>query len=278
MERSNKSMKCISAVILLAVSPLAIANEKNTIDMSTLLLENHIKINDVLDNESPIHPQYAKVRIDECSKNNLSIKTNHYGNSIEVEVPYSSSGKQNVRCEVVIHDVLQRDKEFKLSYRFKVNDNRYSSLVDPTWFSLMQFHSFPDSGEVWRCPILALESNNGTLRMFNRWDQKKKSKTPNGTCASHENSIRSRTIFRYIPYDSNQWYKFELEGTLSYTNNKNICLTASIDDAIIGKSCGPNTFYDSKQPYLKLGVYKPTSWRLQNDIRVEYKDIEYVQY
>ncbi len=261
------------------IANMAFANvEEDAVDLSELLLGQQVKITGNLETNHKKHPQIPILKVDECSKHNLALKTNYYGDSVELMLPYAESGYQKKRCEIVVHGALRRNKEFKLSYHFKVNDNRYSELVDPKWFALMQFHNKPNKNEAWRCPILALESYNGTLRMFNRWDSQQISTTVNGTCANAGNSIQSRVMFRDIPYEANRWYKFEIEGELAWEDDSDVCLTVRLDDAEIAYECGPNTFNDWYQPYLKFGIYKPTTWRLYNEVRVEYKDIEYVQY
>lgn len=278
----NETIKTLSKTALIATianGSNAFANTDNqTINMPDLLLDQKISISGNLDTKDRKHPQIPIIKADECSKNNLSVKTNHYGESIEVVLARAKSGYQKKRCELVVHGALRREKEFKLSYNFKINDNRYSDEVDPTWFALMQFHSKPNKNEAWRCPILALESHDGTLRMFNRWDSQQVSTTVNGTCADDGNSIQSRTMFRDIPYESDRWYKIEIAGQLSWQDDTEACLTVSIDDAVVAEECGPNTFNDWYQPFLKFGVYKPTTWRLDKEIRVEYKNIEYIQY
>ncbi|WP_104400839.1 heparin lyase I family protein [Vibrio penaeicida] len=175
------------------------------------------------------------------------------------------------RCEFAIQDVVKRDTPFKFSFDFKTNDNfaHYSQ-----WHSYFQLHSVPDQGEAWRCPIMALESVNGTLRMFNRWDENQISVTKNGSCGGAGNSIEYRKLFSDYYYEADSWYNVEISGELSH--NKDACLTVKINDEVLSDVCGPNTFNDIQKPYIKFGIYKPTSWEVDNEeIELSVKNIRY---
>ncbi|WP_104402833.1 heparin lyase I family protein [Vibrio penaeicida] len=177
--------------------------------------------------------------------------------------------KGRKRCEIAVQKGLERDKPFSLSFRFLVNDTyQYSNQ----WHSYFQIHSFPDKGESWRCPIMALETKNGKLRMYNRWDQKKISSTKRGSCAANGNSIRSRTLFEGVSYAANVWNQFRIEGVLSTSNNE--CLKTYLNEALLSETCGPNTFNDARVPFFKLGIYKPTSWDKYPEISLKVKDLE----
>jgi hypothetical protein len=152
-------------------------------------------------------------------------------------------------CEFAIQDVVKRDTPFKFSFDFKTNDNfaHYNR-----WHSYFQLHSRPEQGEAWRCPIMALESVNGTLRIYNRWDEDRISTTTNGTCGNTSNSIECRKLFSDYYYEPNTWYTIELSGELSY--DKDACLTVKINDEVMSDVCGPNTYNDVNKPYIKLGI------------------------
>jgi len=175
------------------------------------------------------------------------------------------------RCEFALKGILKRDTKFKLSFDIKMNNNftYYSN-----YHMLFQIHGYPDTGESWRCPILALESVNGTFRMYNRWDKNLISTTTNGTCSKSGNTINSRTLFTDYPYEAKTWYNIELNGTLSYTSDS--CLTVKINDVIQSDICGKNTYNDSIEPYFKFGIYKPTSWETTDEkIIAKYRNITY---
>lgn len=177
--------------------------------------------------------------------------------------------KGRKRCEIAVQKGLKRDKPFSLSFRFMVDDTyQYSNQ----WHSYFQIHSFPDKGEIWRCPIMALETKNGKLRMFNRWDHKKVSSTEYGSCASNGNSIRSRKLFEGVTYEANVWNQFRIEGVLSTSNNE--CLKTYLNGVLLSETCGPNTFNDARMPFFKLGIYKPTSWDKYPEISLKVKDLE----
>ncbi|CCO46718.1 exported hypothetical protein [Vibrio nigripulchritudo SOn1] len=208
-----------------------------------------------------------KVHI-ECHMDLIGVNLTHREDVITQKMNKAPNRK---RCEFAVQGVLKRDTPFSLSFDFKVNSNfaHYKQ-----WQSYFQIHNRPDKGERWRCPILALESVNGALRMFNRWDPNSMSVTKNHTCANKGNSIQSRTLFRNVPYESNTWHRVELSGELSHS--KDACLTVKIDGNVVSDVCGPNTFNDEKEPYFKLGIYKPTSWETSDEeIVIQYKNIRY---
>jgi hypothetical protein len=204
----------------------------------------------------------------ECHMSLLSIILTNESNVIETNMNKAPNRK---RCEFALMDVLKRDTPFSLSFEVKTDNNFY---YYNNYHMFFQIHGTPDSGEAWRCPILALESQAGTFRMYNRWDENRISKTESGTCASSENSINSRALFTDYSYESNTWYKFEINGVLSYQSDA--CLTIKINNELMSEQCGPNTFNDEKQPYLKFGIYKPTAWESDDEqINVQFRNINY---
>lgn len=176
--------------------------------------------------------------------------------------------KAQRRCEFAIHHGLQKQQAFSFSFQIKLTNVEPN---DPYWHSYLQIHSFPDEGEQWRCPIAALESINGSLRMFNRWDLSALSDTSQTTCANQQNSMQHRTVFQGLNLIPNQWHEVEINGLMSLEDDGYLRIT--IDQQLVADVQGPNTYNDVKPPYLKLGIYKPTSWYQQNDIVVEYRDI-----
>ncbi|WP_167404685.1 heparin lyase I family protein [Vibrio penaeicida] len=242
------------------------------------LIFNQISITGNLDSDHKKRPQipFLVSNDRECHIENLSVKSKGHYDAIETLLPYAGQLTRK-RCEFVMHRLLRREKIFTLSFKFKVNDLRNDPDKTAHWFSMMQFHSKPNTNEAARCPMLALESNDGELRMFSRWDSSHISTVVNGSCANEGNSIQDRTLFNHIPYEANRWYKFEIAGKLSYKEDTDACLTVKIDDQFISESCGPNTYNDMYHPFLKFGVYKPSPWTDKGNIRVEYRDISYHQ-
>jgi hypothetical protein len=161
------------------------------------------------------------------------------------------------RCEITNHDWVSLDSNFHISFNIKAKEIR---ALDPKWHTIMQIHSFPDLaiGEVWRCPILSLEVIRGRLRAYSRWDRNEVSVTKASTCANSGNSIQSKVLFTNYPLQANQNYQITVSGFLSTTTDG--WLTIYIDKELVATSFGPNAFNDKRGPYLKLGVYKPTSW------------------
>ncbi|WP_165569599.1 heparin lyase I family protein [Corallincola luteus] len=181
---------------------------------------------------------------------------------------FTLGANQGKRCEVAVHDLLERDRPFSLSFKFKTAAENSS---DHYWHSYFQVHSFPDEGEQWRCPIMALEALQGELRMFNRSDKEAIAHLPNGTCAGEGNSISSRTLFENLPLTPEVWHEFRMSGVLSTSDSA--CLTVEIDGYVVSAECGANTFNDKSSPFLKFGIYNPTGWNGISTLSIEYKDI-----
>lgn len=171
------------------------------------------------------------------------------------------------RCEVAVHQWLQRDTTFDISFDFRLTGD----AVDAQWLSIFQIHSFPDANEEWRCPIMALEAVGNQLRMFNRWDPQPLSNTAVATCAHPESSISSNTLISSASFAIGEWHRFRIYGQLTLAANG--WLKADLNGTRVGEYTGPTTFNDQRQPYFKLGIYKPTSWSLNRDYRVEYRNI-----
>lgn len=196
------------------------------------------------------------------------------GKSLDVE---SSELKVDLqrgqkRCEYVRTDLIQNEKPFSVSLQLiPLTVTR----DDDQWHSVLQIHSFPDEslGERWRCPIISLEVKNGMLRMFNRWDASKVSILQNGTCAGDKNSIRSTTVFEGLPLSENEKYEIKIDTFLS-TEIRDAYLKVSVNNIIFANIYGANKFNDARAPYLKFGVYKPTSWsRGVQSIKYVYKNV-----
>lgn len=218
------------------------------------------------------HMQRVVTRVNECSKKNVWFQSGYE----RQDVLHTRLEKGNKRCEVVIHEMLRRDYPFSLSFDFMVEGTTRST--SDQWFMISQVHSKPNKKiESWRCPVLSLESHKGKLRMFSRWDSNKASVTfPGKTCAQNGTSISSRTMFRDYDYNADTWYNVKIIGTFSFTN-ENACLSVYIDDALVANECGLNTFNDHFHPFFKLGSYKPTTWRMNDDIRINYDNIKFNQ-
>lgn len=182
---------------------------------------------------------------------------------------FTLSRNNGKRCEIAIHDLLKRETPFSLRFEFRVN-SKYEK--ERYWHSMLQIHSFPDKNEAWRCPIMALENQVGSLRMFRRWDHQKKSSPGKWGCADDTSSIQYVTFFKDVPYQANHWNSVELTGTLGLS--KNNCLTIKIND-FTRVSCGPNTFNDERHPFLKFGIYKPTSWSYYSKIALSVRHVEF---
>ncbi|GGA64514.1 hypothetical protein GCM10011369_02350 [Neiella marina] len=187
-------------------------------------------------------------------------------NSIEMCLDPKDKAK---RCEFAVNDALSHTGTYRVAFDFRVTT---IDSTDSEWHSYFQVHSFPDKDERWRCPIQALELHSGAFRMFNRWDPTPVSITKSGTCSGAENSIQSRTLFQDLSLTEGDWHHYEQVGRLASIDGGE--LTVTIDQVEMATIKGPNTFNDQREPFLKFGIYKPTSWRSEQPLCVEYRDIQ----
>jgi hypothetical protein len=184
-------------------------------------------------------------------------------NSFHTYLSYAA--RNSKRCEIATHDLININEAFELSFVFSTD---YIEKKGGQWHSLFQIHSFPDKGEHWRCPVLALEIIEGTLRMFNRWDTNQISSLVDGTCASAKNSIKSRKMFSDYVIEVDTEYKITILGKLALDDSG--ILEIRINDEVVGSYEGPNMFNDERGPYLKFGIYKPTWWKYRRTLSYQY--------
>ena len=175
------------------------------------------------------------------------------------------------RCETAYYNFIKRDVDTTIGFDFRLDTSWDFHNI---WTSIFQLHSHPDPGEQWRCPISALEVQGHTLRMFNRYDQTPISITQNGTCADEGNSIRGRTVFEGVPVQAGQWNHFELNTKLSL-DDKSAYFITKLNGKVIGRVAGANTFNDQHQPFLKLGIYKPSPWAQAKKLCVDYRNVNF---
>ena len=179
---------------------------------------------------------------------------------------------QGHRCELSIHYLTSLNKQFTLSFEFKTNT--YARTEE--WHSIFQIHSAPDKalGEAWRCPVMMMSVYGDRLAMYRRYDHSKVSVPGKWGCADDNpaTTIKSVEVFKSVEYDAGGWNTFVMTGTLGLTGEE--CLTVSIN-SVSHTSCGPNTYNDGWPPFLKFGIYKPTSWDNYDTIKVAYRNISY---
>jgi hypothetical protein len=173
------------------------------------------------------------------------------------------------RCETAYYDFIKRDTDTTIGFDFRLDT---SWDFHDIWTSIFQVHSHPDEGEQWRCPISALEVLGHTLRMYNRYDMTPISVTKNGTCAEPGNSIHDRPVFEGVPVQAGQWNHFELNTKLSL-DEKAAHFTTKLNGKVIGSVTGPNTYNDFHQPFLKIGIYKPSPWAQAKQLCVDYRNV-----
>ena len=179
----------------------------------------------------------------------------------------------NLRCELAIQDLMPVGKPFRIKFEFKMNS--YFPLTTE-WHSIFQVHSFPDEDvdEVWRCPIMALAMDKGKLSMYNHYDLSYKSIPGLYNCDDDNpaTTIQTENFVTDVEYSITEWNTFEMYGTLSLTDDE--CLTVKINTTV-NSYCGPNTFNDARRPFLKFGIYKPTSWQFYNQLSVAYRNVSF---
>ena len=188
----------------------------------------------------------------ECPQH--SFELTHHNKDQELSVCLHRTAKRK-RCEIVIKTFEKSPHINHVSFEAKTNHN----INHPTeWVGLMQIHAFPDVGEKWRCPPFSLETHRNRLRMYNRWDTQKISKTTGYNCAQKGNSIQSRTVFGNYPIQQNEWFSLDMDLKLSHRDDAQT--NVILDQGAPISMKGPNIYNDHKMPYLKFGIYKPTSW------------------
>jgi len=197
----------------------------------------------------------------ECISDQYKLMNNGFESSL------SYTDRRTKRCEIATHELIKRGEPFELSFIFST---AFLEKKDPFWHIIFQIHSFPDKGEEWRCPVLSLEVIDGALRMTNRWDAKKVSSLVDGTCASPANSIKSRKVFFGYDFEPNTKYEIKLMGKLAIDDSGE--LEVRVNDELLGYHQGANTFNDERGPYIKFGVYKPTSWDYRHTLSYQYSD------
>jgi len=197
----------------------------------------------------------------ECISNQDKLITNTFHSSLFY------SHRKTKRCEIATHDLIKMNDPFELSFIFSTD---HIEKNDPEWHLIFQIHSFPDTGEEWRCPVLSLEVIEGTLRMTNRWDANKISSLVDGTCASPKNSIKSREVFLDYALEPNTKYEIKIIGKLAIDDSG--MLEARINNEVLDSHEGPNTFNDKRGPYIKFGIYKPTWWEYKKTLSYQYLD------
>ncbi len=159
------------------------------------------------------------------------------------------------RCEFTVGALAP---EVGISFDFQVVPG---TIKSDAWYSIMQIHSFPDSGEAWRCPPSALVMENERLNMQNRWDATLVSKTSGNHCTEPGSTIQARTVFHSVGVMPGEWRRFSMQTRFAHDEAGEGYLRVSMDGEELANLEGPNRFNDRRPPYFKLGIYKPTNWQ-----------------
>ncbi len=178
---------------------------------------------------------------------------------------------QEKRCEISIKTFSKPPAINDISFSFRLSGD---ALEEKYHYSLLQIHSFPDQklGEKWRCPPFTMDMTGNHLAIQSRWDAQKRSQTSGYNCTEPGSSIQSSTFLTQENIKTGTWYPFAMSARLSYASDGFMKLNAFNHEQ---KYFGPNAYNDERPPYLKLGIYKPTSWTgAQKSICMEYKDIK----
>ena len=175
------------------------------------------------------------------------------------------------RCEISVNTFSKAPWFNDVSYSFRLTED---ALKEQYHYALMQIHVFPDKklGEEWRCPPITMDMTADHLSIHNRWDQEKLSKTYGYNCAEPGSSIKTRSLFSQDGIATDTWYPVSLSSRFSYKDDG--ILNLKFGDQPAEEFTGPNSYNDDRIPFLKLGIYKPTTWvGDQKQICIEYKDI-----
>jgi Polysaccharide lyase len=177
------------------------------------------------------------------------------------------------RCETSYFNYLKRDSDTTIRFDFRL-DTLWDFHDD--WTSIFQVHSAPDPGEQWRCPVSSLVVVGHRLTMWDRYDLTPISTTVNGTCADNGNSIHGRDVFADVPVEAGKWNSVELRARFSLDQTGSFAVR--LNDKEVGSFSGPNTFNDQRQPFVKFGIYKPSTWRDAKKLCVDYRNISITHY
>jgi hypothetical protein len=177
-------------------------------------------------------------------------------------------GKHGTRCEVAIHDLPRAPRENIVSFDVRQSDD----VPRKRWHSVMQIHSFPDKGEIWRCPVMALEVEENRFRMFNRWDREARSVAVGYDCAGAGSTLQSRQVFGDVAVRPGAWQTVKMNAVLSWKDDGR--LRAGVDGHGGALLEGPNIYNDRRGNFLKFGIYKPTGWEAGHDkVCVDYRNV-----
>jgi hypothetical protein len=175
--------------------------------------------------------------------------------------------KQLKRCETSYFNYLKRDSNFVVSFDFRLDPANWD--FHNVFTSIFQIHSKPDPGEQWRCPIAMLAVQGHSLEMWDRDDQASISK---GVCTGDNgSSINTRQVFADVPVSAGEWNHFELRANLSLGPSG--AFVAKLNNKTLGSLSGPDTYNDQSRPYVKIGIYKPSTWENAKRLCVDYRNV-----
>jgi hypothetical protein len=204
-----------------------------------------------------------RIRV-ECPQNSYELT-----GADELKICLNKADRQR-RCEITVSNLARAPAENKISFELNFSDPKPRK----EWESVMQIHSFPDKGEAWRCPVTALEVKDGSFRMYDRWDSSPLSHTSGYNCTEAGSSISARPVLENVLLKAGQWQDVHLDAALSPVDGT---FQMKIDKKASELIRGPNTYNDEKSPFLKFGIYKPTSWEEGHEMScVKYRNVKIV--
>jgi hypothetical protein len=180
--------------------------------------------------------------------------------------------KATRRCETSYLNYVKCNVETTISFDFRL-DNSWG--FHDVWISIFQVHSHPDKDEKWRCPVTALEVQGHTLRMFppqrsdanfnaGQWQLRR--------CRKFYSSPR-RIRQRADPSGAVEPFRTESEFQL---RQKRLDLAIKLNNTKVANLTGPNTYNDQRMPFVKIRIYKPSSWANAKKPCVDYRNISIV--
>lgn len=187
----------------------------------------------------------------ECPQNTFKIEGQGDDKNLNICLRYQDNQK---RCEVTVTGLDPAPAQYNISVDIR------ETIRSPSdrWHTIMQIHSFPDSGEKWRCPPLSVEVEKQHFRAYSRWDESAISKTSGNNCTEAGSSIQAREVLKNIPVRYNSWQSFQLN--MRATPSKSGQIQLKINQSSSKLLNGGNVYNDKRAPFLKLGVYKPAGW------------------
>jgi len=116
-------------------------------------------------------------------------------------------------------------------------------------FIVTQWHDFPDDGEPWKIPPLFISTKGERLNVGNRWDSVTRRITPK---RGGQEGIK-RQDWDIGPLPKNRWVDFVVH--VKWSHESDGFLEVFKDGVKVVSKTGPNTYWDERGPFWKIGMY-----------------------